>query len=470
MSDTAEYRAVFCAQQAHALRLRESTVEERIARLERLRAAVERRQEEVCAACFADFRKPAPEVRLAELLPVQNEIRHAIRHLRQWMKPVRVRPTAAMLGTRAEIRHEPRGVCLIIAPWNYPFQLSIGPLVSAIAAGNTAIIKPSEMTPHVSSLVAGLARETLDEHEVAVFEGDHQVAGALLELPFDHIFFTGSPQVGRIVMAAAARHLASVTLELGGKSPVIVDESADIRQAARHIAWGKLTNNGQTCIAPDHLYVHASVREAFQQALLKAVAKAYGKTPDAVKSSPDYCRIVNARHFERVKSLYDDAVARGARTLLGGESDSSENYFAPTVLTDLPEDARLMEEEIFGPLLPILPFDDLDRVIDRINAQPKPLALYVFGKDRQRIEAVLSRTSAGGVCVNHNLLQYGHDNLPFGGVNNSGFGKAHGRFGFEAFSNQKPVLTNRFSAMHMIYPPYTARVRKIIDFALKRLG
>jgi aldehyde dehydrogenase (NAD+) len=470
MSDMAEFELLFRAQQAHALRLRESTAEERIARLERLRDAVERYGDQVCDACFADFRKPATEVRLAELLPVRNEIRHTIRHLRQWMKPIRVRPTVAMLGTRAEIRHEPRGVCLIVAPWNYPFQLSIWPLISAIAAGNTAIIKPSEMTPHVSSLVATLLRETFEEHEVAVVEGDHRVASALLDLPFDHIFFTGSPQVGRIVMSAAAKHLASVTLELGGKTPVIVDESADVGKAARHIAWGKLANNGQTCIAPDYLYVHESLRDAFQRELLKAIARAYGKSPDAIKSTPDYCRIVNARHFERVKSLYDDAVARGAKTLLGGESDPAENYFSPTVLTDVPDDARVMEEEIFGPILPVLPFTDLDRVIERINAQPKPLALYMFGKDRQRIEAVLSRTSAGGVCVNHNMLQYGHDNLPFGGVNNSGIGKAHGRFGFEAFSNQKPVLTNRFSAMHMLYPPYTARVRKIIDFALKKLG
>lgn len=470
MSELNTYRAVFAAQQAHALRLRESTVEERIARLERLRDAVERYRDEVCEACYADFRKPAPEARLAELLPVHNEIRHAIRHLPGWMKPIRVRPTAAMLGTRSEIRHEPRGVCLIMAPWNYPFQLSIGPLVSAIAAGNTAIIKPSEMTPHVSALVARLVRETFEEHEVAVFEGDQQVGSALLDLPFDHVFFTGSPQVGRIVMAAAARHLASVTLELGGKTPVIVYESADIRQAARHIAWGKLANNGQTCIAPDYLYVHASVREAFQQALVRAVARAYGDSPDAIKASPDYCRIVNARHFERVKAMYDDAVARGATTLAGGESDPAENYFAPTLLTDIPEDARVMQEEIFGPLLPILPFSDLDRVIEQINARPKPLALYVFGQDRQRIETVLSRTSAGGVCVNHNMLQYGHDNLPFGGVNTSGIGKAHGRFGFDAFSNQKPVVTNRFSAMHWLYPPYTARARKLIDFALKKLS
>jgi aldehyde dehydrogenase (NAD+) len=469
--DSAErLNRVFRAQKAHALSLRESTAGQRIARLERLRAAVEARADEVCAACHADFQKPEPEARLAELLPVYSEISHAVRDLRHWMKPRKVKNTTAMLGTRAEIRFEPKGTALIIAPWNYPFQLAIGPLVSAIAAGNTAIIKPSEMTPHVSALVAKLVRDTFPEEEVAVFEGGVETSTALLDLPFDHIFFTGSPAVGRIVMAAAARHLASVTLELGGKSPVVVDSSADIKTTARNIAWGKLTNGGQTCIAPDHLYVHESVVQPLLEEIGKAIRKSYGKNEEAIRNSPDYCRIVNEHHFERVRRLFDDAVRKGATVAFGGDHDASQNFFAPTVLTEVPASARIMEEEIFGPLLPIIPFNDLDDVIGRINAQPKPLALYVFGKNRERIETIVRRTSAGGMCINHNLLHYGHENLPFGGVNNSGIGKSHGVFSFEAFSNQKPVLTNRFSAMHLLYPPYTARVKRLINWAVKRLG
>ena len=469
MSST-DIQRIFAAQRSRALKLRASTAEDRIATLERLRAAIEAREDEVLAACFADFKKPEPEVRLAELLPTYAEIKLAIGHLKSWMKPRKVRATLAMLGTRAEIRHEPRGRCLIIAPWNYPFQLSFGPLVSAIAAGNTAIIKPSELTPHVSALVAKLVGETFTEDEVAVCEGGVETSTELLSLPFDHIFFTGSPAVGRIVMAAAAKSLASVTLELGGKSPVIVDESADIKAAARHLAWGKLTNSGQTCIAPDHLYVHEAVMDPFIKALGKSVRHLYGKNEQAIKASKDYCRMVNERHFERVKGLYDDAVSRGARAVFGGDYDADEQYFAPTALVDVPAGAQIMEEEIFGPLLPILPFNDLDTVIERINAMPKPLALYIFGKDQQRIEQVTRQTSAGGMCVNHNLLQFAHENLPFGGVNHSGIGKAHGRFGFEAFSNEKPVLTQRFNAMHMLYPPYTARVRKLIEFAVRKLG
>ena len=375
-----------------------------------------------------------------------------------------------MLGTQAEIRQEPKGVCLIIAPWNYPFQLAIGPLVSALAAGNTAIIKPSELTPHVSEVIKKIVEATFETHEVAVFEGDQHLAGSLLELPFDHIFFTGSPAVGSIVMAAAAKHLASVTLELGGKSPAVVDASADIEKAARDIMWGKLTNNGQTCIAPDYLHVHESIMEPFLLAARKAVGNAYGEGPEAVKASQDYCRIVDQRHFERIAGLYQDAVEKGATTVMGGVADAAERFFAPTILTDIPADARVLHEEIFGPLLPVLPFSGIDQVIEQINSRPKPLAMYIFGKDQGNIDQLFARTSAGGACVNHNLLHYGHENLPFGGVNHSGIGKAHGQFGFEAFSNQKPVLVDRFSGMHRLYPPYTDKVKKLIDFAIKRLG
>ena len=468
--EDSEISRVFAKQQRCALELRASTATQRIAALKKLKAAINHYADEICAAGFADFSKPEPEARLTEVFPAISEVNHAIRDLRKWMKARKVRTPISMLGTSAEIRCEPKGVCLIIAPWNYPFNLAIGPLVSAIAAGNTAIIKPSEMTPNMSRLIARLIGETFAEEEVAVFEGDHRVAGELLELPFNHIFFTGSPAVGRIVMAAAANHLASVTLELGGKSPVIVDQSADIKKAARDIMWGKLANNGQTCIAPDHLYIHASVQEAFLGEAARAVRKSYGATAEEQMASPDYCRIVNSRHFQRISKLYQDAIEKGASTFLGGQSDEQQNYFAPTILTDIPPNADLMTEEIFGPLLPVIPFTDIHKVSEQINQQPKPLALYIYARDKARTEELLKRTSAGGSCVNHNMLQFMHEKLPFGGVNNSGIGKSHGEYGFKAFSNERAVLTDRFSTMHQLYPPYTPRVKKLIDLVVKHLG
>jgi aldehyde dehydrogenase (NAD+) len=360
-------------------------------------------------------------------------------------------------------------VCLIISPWNYPFNLAMTPLVSAIAAGNTAIIKPSEMTPHVSALLQELVSETFDQQEVAVFQGDHETAQALLALPFDHIFFTGSPAVGRIVMAAAAQHLASVTLELGGKSPVIVDRSADLRQAARDIMWGKLANNGQTCIAPDHLYVHESVRDDFVAEAEQAVRRAYGDSAPQRQASPDYCRIVNQRHFQRLQALIEDAQAQGASTLFGGQLAADERYISPTLLGNVPDQARLMQEEIFGPVLPVLPYSDIDQVIAAINARPKPLALYLFARDETLVEKVLGKTSAGGSCINHNLLHYLNGQLPFGGVNNSGIGKTHGVHGFREFSNQRAVLRAKRSIAHWLYPPYTPRVQKLSRLVLRYL-
>lgn len=468
--DRAAIDRVFAAQQERALELRSSTTDERIAQIRKLVAAVRRHEDDVIAACHADFRKPEAEVLLAELLPFHAEAKHAIRDLRRWMKPQRVSTPLSLAGTRAEIRCEPKGVCLLISPWNYPFNLAFGPLVTALAAGNTAILKPSEMTPHVSALLKRMVEETFEARDVAVFEGDHQVAQVLLEQPFNHIFFTGSPAVGRIVMAAAAKHLASVTLELGGKSPVIVDRSADLDKAARDIMWGKLANSGQTCIAPDHLYVHEAVRDDFVAAAEQAVRRSYGGSAEARAASPDYCRIVNQRHFERLQGLYQDARDRGAATLFGGQMDAGARFFSPTLVCDVPDGARMLEEEIFGPILPVIPYRDIDAVIAAINQRPKPLALYVFARDGALVERVLTATSAGGSCVNHNLLHYMHANLPFGGVNNSGIGKSHGVFGFREFSNQRAVLVDRFSSVHWLYPPYTPRVKKLIDWTGRLFG
>jgi aldehyde dehydrogenase (NAD+) len=462
---------VFQRQQASALRLRDATARERIATLVRLRDRFIANTNAWYEAAYADFRKPAGEVDVAEILPVVIEANDAIRNLKSWMKPVRVRPTLLMAGNSAQIRYEPRGRCLIISPWNYPVNLTFGPLVSAIAAGNTAILKPSELTPHLAAAMAKFVREVFADDEVALFEGDATVSQALLELPFDHIFFTGSPAIGKVVMAAAAQNLTSVTLELGGKSPTIVDESADLDLAAQNILWSKYTNNGQTCIAPDHVYVHEQVKDAFVARCRAMLEKAYGTDEASQRTSPYLARIVNRRHAERVKDLLDDATSRGARVLVGGTTSVADHFVAPTLLDNVPTEARITSEEIFGPLLPIYGFRDLEAVIRRINAAPKPLALYVFSRSDDNIERVMRQTTSGGACINHTVVQYLHGRLPFGGVNNSGIGSAHGHFGFRAFSHERAVVRSRLSFAARLFSPgeVPSWLRKFLRTALRRL-
>jgi len=454
----------FDAQRDTALRLRQSTVAERKAKIMKLRDAVLANQEAIVQAGWADFRKPAAEVDLTEVLPVVAEANDALRNLKSWMKPKGVWPSRMMVGTKGYMQYEPKGRCLIISPWNYPVNLSLGPLVSAIAAGNTAIIKPSEMTPNAAAVISKIVREVFDPSEVTVIEGDAPVAQALLELPFDHLFFTGSPAIGKVVMAAAAKHLTSVTLELGGKSPTIVDETADIELAAKNILWAKFTNNGQTCIAPDHIFVHERVREAFVAACASKLKEVYGENP---QRSDSLARVVNSRHTGRIGSLLQDAVARGAKVLAGGQTDLNDSYIAPTLLGDIPNDALIMQEEIFGPLLPVITFSRLDEVIARINAEPKPLALYMWSRNEANIQQVMQQTTSGGACINHCVVQFLHGNLPFGGVNNSGIGSAHGHHGFKAFSHERAVVRTRIMLARMFFPPYTPLTRKLISIFLK---
>lgn len=448
--------ALFAGQAARALALRKSSAAERSARLARLLDALMARREAFAAAFAKDLGKPAVEVDLTELLPVVDDIRHAQKHLKRWMRPQRVAPTLVTLGTKARIVYQPRGRCLIIGPWNYPVSTLVGPLVSALAAGNTAILKPSEFTPNVNAVIGEIVAEVFEPAEVAMVEGAIETSTHLLALPFEHVFFTGSPAVGKVVMAAAAKHLASVTLELGGKSPVVVDASADLRHAAEHVMWGKLVNAGQTCVAPDHLYVHRSVMDRFVALCREVLAERFGADAAAVASSESLGRMVHSRHAQRVVALVDDAVAQGARVLAGGAHDAQRRYVAPTLLAEVPDAARIAQEEIFGPVLPIAPFDSLDEVIARINAAPKPLALYLWSRDAGVVEQLRSETSSGSFCVNLCLQQYAHQNLPFGGVNNSGIGNAHGFFGFKAFSHERAVLAGGpFSALKLLFPPYT---------------
>ena len=422
-----------------------------------LRHAVLNRQDDIIAALASDFGKHPVEVRLTEILPVLQEISHTRRHLRRWMKARRVRPSLLMIGTSARIQPQARGAALIIAPWNFPFQLAMGPLVSALAAGCSAIIKPSELTPATSALIAQIVTDTFPPDLVAVAEGGVETSTQLLALPFDHIFFTGSPAVGKIVMAAAAKTLASVTLELGGKSPVIVGPDANIAQAARWIAWGRFINAGQTCVAPDHVFVHASQRAALTQALRARIAAMYGSDP---AKSPALARIVDARNMARIRGLVTSAHEGGAEVLVGGHADMAARIMTPTLLDQTTPEMAVSKDEIFGPVLPIIPYDNLDRVLDRINAAPHPLALYVFGGQALAGEVVQATTS-GSVGINLTVMPFIHANLPFGGVGTSGMGAAHGHAGFAAFSHMRPVLRNRFLAMPLLFPPYSGRVQKL---------
>jgi aldehyde dehydrogenase (NAD+) len=331
------------------------------------------------------------------------------------------------------------------------------------------MVKPSEITPNTSALIRKMIGELFNENEIAVVEGDAEVAQELLRLPFDHIFFTGSPQIGKIVMKAAAEHLTSVTLELGGKSPVIVDQTADINDAAQKIVWGKFMNCGQICVSPDYLFVHKSRETQLLQALQAYIQKMFAGQANSIASSPDYARIVNVRHRKRLQSLITDAVQKGATVAAGGEVMEEENFIAPTLLTRVNPYMQVMQDEIFGPVLPIMTFDNLEQVTNFINLRDKPLALYVFSQSTKNTDYILNTTSSGGVCINDCVLHYTNPHLPFGGVNTSGIGKAHGYYGFTDFSNQKAVLKQRtgFTSVKMTYPPYTDKVKKLVKFFVK---
>ena len=460
---------IFRAQQANRAAVRRTSAGQRIAKLERLRTAIVAREQAIRDAMYADFRKAPSEVDMTEIFAVLLEIKDAIHGLPGWMKPRAVPTPMTLVGTHSAIHHEPRGVALIIGPWNYPFQLAIAPLVAAVAAGNCAIIKPSELTGKTSAVVAELVAAVFTEDEVAVIEGDAAVAQRLLALPFDHFFFTGSTRVGRLVAEAAGRHLASVTLELGGKSPAVVDDSADLATTAKRLVWGKFVNAGQTCIAPDYILVSKRRERALVEALCGAIAEAYGATDEARRASPDLCRIIDDRNWTRLTTLLDTTVAGGATLELGGGRDAAERYLAPTVLTGVRADAPIMREEIFGPILPILTYDSFDEVAPFIAARDKPLALYVFATDRARADALIATTTAGGTCVNTTLLHFANGNLPFGGVGASGVGSYHGAFGFRAFSHERGVLhQGRIDLTKRVYPPYTPSVKKLMGW-MKRL-
>jgi aldehyde dehydrogenase (NAD+) len=471
MAETTEagVRALIERQKANRARIRATSAKERVKKLTRLQRAIEDRFGDLQKAVHADLQKCESETRITELYPVMAEIKHVRRYLGEWMRPEPVPAPLPLFGSENEIERIPKGVVLILSPWNYPFNLTLSPLVSAIAAGNCAIVKPSEMSPHTSRFIHELVSSVFEENEIAVLEGDHRLARLLVGEPFDHIFFTGSPKVGSEVMVAAARNLTPVTLELGGKSPVILDASADLGEAAAKIAWGKTINAGQSCVAPDYVLVPTEYRERFVALLVKSFEKRLGPLGE-LGSNPDYGRIINQRHFLRLKDLLDSAVRDGARIEMGGEHRAEERYMAPTILTQVPVESPILHEEIFGPLLPVVGTRSRKEAIAFVASRPRPLALYVFGKSSSAVETILKETESGDAVVNDVVVHFGNVNLPFGGFNTSGIGKSHGRAGFEAFSHTRAVMRQpKWSPPRLLYPPYTFLVQRLIRFTVKYL-
>ncbi len=400
--------------------------------LKKLRNALIEWEKPLCDALWKDLHKSAEEAILTELSIVSGEIKNHIKHLRCWMRSRRVSTPLKMMPSRSRVVSEPLGNALIIAPWNYPVQLLLNPLVGAISSGCTAVLKPSPYVPNVSKVIEDMITATFDKRYIAVVQGNRTVNEALLQNRFDIIFFTGSPVLGHTVMGAAAKHLTPVVLELGGKSPCIVDKEADVKVAAKRIAWGKTLNAGQTCIAPDYLLIHKTRINEFVAEFAKAIKELHG---DDIKQSRHYVRLVNDKAFERVKGYMNDG-----NIVYGGATDAAERFIEPTLLADVPLTSPVMNEEIFGPILPMIPFDDRDEVVNFVREREKPLAFYYFGKVKHAKE-MIRLTSAGGSCINDAIMHIANENMPFGGVGNSGMGNYHGKLSFDAFSHKRAVVT-----------------------------
>jgi coniferyl-aldehyde dehydrogenase len=434
-----------------------------------LRDAVRARQDDLLRAVSDDFNGRAhEETLLLELFPFYDQIRHARRHLKGWMKRKRVPGTWYLEPSRAFYQYQPLGVVGVIGAWNYQLLLTLGPVVDALAAGNHVMIKPSEITPRSAEVISSIIAEAFPPEYVACVTGGPDVASAFSALPFDHLFFTGSTHVGKLVMQAAAANLTPVTLELGGKSPAIVHASYALSRAVERIMTGKLYNAGQTCVAPDYVLLPEGSEAEFEALARKAAATSYPRLVD----NPDYTRIVSGRHYARLQSLVDDAVAQGARVVSLSASDDSgtpENRVFPPTLVFAPSDAmKVMQEEIFGPVLPVVAYRTLDQAIAYVNARPRPLALYYFDEARSRIDEVLRRTMSGGVTINDCVFHLGQHNLPFGGVGPSGMGHYHGFDGFVTFSKKRGVMVQRrWSAISMVRPPYGGRTRSLISRLLR---
>lgn len=433
-----------------------TSAEVRIEKLKKLKAEIVRRRIDIATSLNLDFKKPFAESELTEIHPALDEINFAIKHLSKWMKPKKVTTPIVLLGSRSELQYEARGVVLILAPWNYPFALLINPLVAAVAAGNCVMARPSEKTPHTGIILKEIIEAVFSSDEVVIVLGEVEVAQKLLELPFDHIFFTGSTNIGKKVMLAAAQHLATVTLELGGKSPVIIDREVDLESAVSKLAWGKFMNGGQTCVAPDYIFVPEELKERFIKLFIEQIKKNFGDNAKARLENPDFSRLVDQGSFKRLCSKIENE-----KNLLGDTPVSSQNYFPPTIIeTTLM--SPIMEDEIFGPILPVITYKNHEEVIKHIQSGHKPLALYIFSSSNKFIKSILEQTSSGGVSINQVILHLANPHLPFGGVGHSGQGSYHGHFGFKAFSHERSVLIqSRWTLTKFYFPPYSTFLSKM---------
>lgn len=462
-----KYQSVFDQLSANAITIGSTNHQERKAKILKIEKTLLKYRKEIQEALFKDFRKHESEVDLSEIFPILKEASFVRKRLKKWMTPVRVPSPITLLGSTSKIRYESKGVVLIISPWNFPINLTFGPLISAVAAGNVIVLKPSEHTPHSSAITKKIIEEIFPANEVVVIEGGVEDAKALLDLPFHHIFFTGAPSIGKEIMKAAAKNLTSITLELGGKSPTIVDESAALDTTAKRIVYSKLMNNGQICIAPDYVLVQESIKDQWIQKIKMYSEELYGNDP---KLSPEYCRMVNQRQFSRVTGYIDEAVKEGAKIEMGGQIDAQEDYIAPTVISGIPSTSKLLNEEIFGPVLPVVTFRKIEEAIQFVNERERPLALYIYSQNHANIRKIIKNTRAGATCVNNSIVHFFNNHLPFGGVNHSGLGKSRGWFGFESFSNARAEYYQFLpGATDLLGPPFTGWKKKIIDFTMKWL-
>jgi len=445
--------------------IKRQNVKQRIEKLKTLRSWIINHQQDIRNALLRDFHKPHVEADLTDIKFVLNEIDHTCKNLKKWLHVRKVKTPLFMIGTRSKIMYEPKGVVLIISPWNFPFMLAISPLVSAIAAGNCAVIKPSELSSNTSAVIQQLVNDLFQAQEVFVCPGDEKTGEQLIELPFDHIFFTGSERVGKIVMQAAAANLASVTLELGGQSPVIVDETARVVEASERIIQGKLFNAGQSCVAPNTVYVHKSIADKLIEGMKFYIRDYYPQGYD----NSDYTRIVNDFHYRRLNELLQDAVSKEAQVLLCDHVANDKRIFGPVILSRVSSAAKISGEEIFGPILVVVSYENIDKLIDDLVSQPKPLALFIFSQQKKKINHILKNLSSGTVAVNSTSIQFLHQELPFGGVNNSGIGRTHGYYGFLDFSNQRALLKqkNGLTAFKFFRPPYTDFTQKLVKLVMK---
>jgi len=445
--------------------LGQRSYKERIKDLKALELSILKHREAIKAALYEDFRKPPMESDLSEIYVTLAELRHAKKHLRDWTAEYSVPNPLSMLGMNAFTRAESKGVVLIIAPWNYPFALTLGPLISAIAAGNAVVLKPSEIAPKSAEVIASIVSEAFPSEQVITVCGGVETSQHLLSKNWHHIFFTGSPEIGKLVMQSAVETLTPITLELGGKSPAVVDESAKIKAAANRIIWGKGMNAGQTCISPDYVLVHESKKEAFLEAMKWVLQEFY----KGAAVPQDHASIVSEKHYHRQCDLLEDATKKGAKIIAGGNKNDSKNYLSTTLLSDVNLEMRVMKEEIFGPILPILTYKDWDECLGIINQFERPLSLYHFSTSKKNMRFLIEHTRAGSTCINQSLVQFNHPELPFGGINWSGMGKAHGKSGFDLFSNQRSFVQqkSKFNALRFITPPYTPRKQKLSDFMIR---